>query len=248
MSHMSTDSVRKRRDAFTVVFAIVVSLLLAGGMGSFAWMWQRLDSYSQNQKALAAQVEALGGTPIVAPPEASKSGLSSDQVRAIVVAEVSKQKASLTQAEINQIARVAAGMIPRPKDGASPTSTQIHAVVVAAVAAYCTGDKCVGKPGSVGTPGKDGKPGVDGAPGKDAPKVTDEELLKAAQQALASYCAQDSQPCKGADGKQGDPGRGIANVKCQDNGTWLFTYTDGSTDSVDGPCRVVVDPPSLAAR
>ena len=201
-----------------------------------------------NAKALAeanARLVALGKTPVAVPkPTPSTPPVQVDEftaeeaaaVRLIVTDQLSRQKVTITQAEISQIARVAAALVPKPADGKTPTPAQIQPVVTAAIAAYCTDDKCVGRPGTVGPQGDRGPKG------EDAPKVTDEELLKAAQQALAAYCSLDSQPCKGTDGKdgqQGERGRGIANVKCQDNGDWLFLYTDGSTDTVDGPCRVV---------
>lgn len=71
-----------------------------------------------------------------------------------------------------------------------------------------------GAPGANGadstTPGPQGPPGNDGAPG--AP---------------------------GAAGPAGNDGRGIASLTCQDDGSWLITYTDGATSTTSGPCRVV---------
>jgi len=71
-----------------------------------------------------------------------------------------------------------------------------------------------GEPGARGETGDQGPAGIQGEPGSDST----------------------------VPGPQGEPGRGIASVKCQDDGNWLFTYTDGSTDTVDGPCRVPVPP------
>jgi hypothetical protein len=210
-----------------------------------------------NAKALAeanARLVSLGKTPVAVPkPTPSTPPVQVDEftaeeaaaVRLIVADQLSRQKVSVTQAEISQIARIAAQLVPKPADGKTPTAAQIQPVVTAAIAAYCTGDKCVGKPGSVGP---EGDKGDKGEPGADAPKVTDEELLKAAQQALSAYCSLDSKPCEGPpgptgkDGAQGDKGRGVTGVKCQDDGTWLFSYSDGSTDTVEGPCKVVLGP------
>ncbi|HEY9414287.1 MAG TPA: hypothetical protein VIQ30_05980, partial [Pseudonocardia sp.] len=165
--------------------------------------------------------------------------LTGDEVRAVVTDEIGRYKLTVTRAEINQIARTAAAMVPKPKDGVSPTDAEIRFRVAAAVAAFCLDDKCVKQ-------GADGKPG---ATGKDAPKATDEELLKAAQQALATFCAADSKPCAGTDGvngqdgQSGADGRGIADTDCLPDGTWRISYTDGTTSIVRGPCRVVaVDP------
>lgn len=178
------------------------------------------------------------------PPTSEPESMTEDEVRAIVVTELASHKATLSQAEISQVARVAAAMVPKPVDGKTPTKAELQPMVAAALAAYCVDDKCVGKPGSDGQPGKDGR---DGENGKDAPAVTDAQLLAAAQQALQAYCGADTHPCDGRDGADGKDGvngadgRGIASVACQNDGTWLITYTDSSTQPVDGPCRV--EPP-----
>lgn len=168
-------------------------------------------------------------------------------VRGIVADQIARTPAKVTQAEITQIARVAAALIPRPKDGKTPTAAELKPAVDAALAAFCLEDRCVGKTGVTGPKGDPGEPG------QDAPAVTDEQLLAAAQQALAVYCGQDSKPCQGTpgaagkDGADGQPGRGIADTDCQDDGTWRITYTDGTTDTARGPCRIVV-PSTEAGR
>lgn len=208
-----------------------------------------------NAKALAeanARLVALGKSPVAVPKPTPSPPVQVDEftaeeaaaVRLIVTDQLSRQKVTITQAEISQIARVAAQLVPKPADGKPPTVAQIQPVVTAAIAAYCTGDKCVGKTGELGP---EGKPGRDG---KDAPKVTDEELLKAAQQALAAYCAGETKPCDGkpgTDGTDGKDGRGIADTDCVGAGLeshWAISYSDGTTSTAQGPCRVaLVDPP-----
>lgn len=77
-------------------------------------------------------------------------------------------------------------------------------------------DGSVGKIGPQGPAGKDGTDGVDGkdgAPGKDG--------------------------TNGVNGADGKDGRGVKSVTCQADGTWLITYTDDTTSTTDGPCRVV---------
>ena len=91
--------------------------------------------------------------------------------------------------------------------------------------------RCVGPTGPTGGQGLDGADGQQGEPGPAGPQ---------GDQGQAGI--QGEQGIQGEVGPQGAPGRGIASTKCQDDGTWLFTYTDGSTDAVDGPCRVVVPP------
>jgi hypothetical protein len=189
-------------------------------------------------------------SPSVAPPQ-QQDEFTADEaaaVRLIVADQIARTPAKLTQAEITQIARVASALVPRAKDGKTPTAAELQPIVSATLAAYCVGDKCVGKTGTNGANGKDGRNGENG---KDAPAVTDAQLLAAAQQALAAYCAQDSKPCQGTpgidgkdgtDGKSGADGRGIADTDCQDDGTWLITYSDGTTDTARGPCRIVIPP------
>lgn len=181
---------------------------------------------------LAAAGKPTVPVPTVAPVTPSPDELSVQDVRMIVSAELAQQKVTITQAEITQIARVAAQMVPKPADGKTPTVAQIQPVVAAAVAAYCTGDKCVGK---TGTSGKDGR---DGADGKDAPKVTDAELLKAAQQALAAYCAGETSPCDGRDGTNGQDAPIVVDVDCEGPADLKFTFNfDRNHAPITATCK-----------
>lgn len=211
----------------------------------------QVDTLSGNQRKLMSGLDeanrrlvALGKAPVVVPSVASTPPPQPDEftaeeaaaVRLIVADQISRQKVSITQAEISQIAEAAAALVPKPADGKSPTPAQLQTYAKVAVATYCLEGRCQGKPGGEGPRGD---------PGDDAPKVTDEELLKAAQTALAAYCGQDDKPCTpkdGADGKDGAQGRGIADTDCLEDGTWRITYTDNTTSTARGPCRVVVVP------
>ena len=62
-----------------------------------------------------------------------------------------------------------------------------------------------------------GRDGKDGAPGKDS-------------------------QVPGPKGDKGDPGRGIASLDCAPDGTWIVTYTDGTSSTTPGPCRVEQPP------
>jgi hypothetical protein len=65
---MTTESAsRHRKDAASVILAVVVSLLVAGFIGGGAIFWKQLEQSQKNQDALANQVKALGGTPVVEP-------------------------------------------------------------------------------------------------------------------------------------------------------------------------------------
>lgn len=196
-----------------------------------------------NAKALAeanARLVALGKTPVAVPkPTPSAPPVQPDEftaeeaaaVRLIVADQLSSQKVTITQAEISQIARVAAQMVPKPADGKTPTAAQIQPVVTAAIAAYCTGDKCV----KVGATGPQGERGPKG---DDAPKVTDEELLKAAQQALASYCAGDSKPCDGKNGTDGQDAPIVVDVDCEGAIGLKFTFNfDRNHGPITAECK-----------
>jgi hypothetical protein len=169
-------------------------------------------------------------------------------VRVIVADQISRQKVTITQAEITQIARIAAALVPKPKDGSTPTAAQLQPVVTATLAAYCVDDKCVGK---TGTPGPQG---AQGERGEQGPKVTDEELLAAATAALAAYCGLDSQPCKGdrgTDGDRGPAGVSVTDMDCigsGDDSYWLIYLSSDTTKKVSGPCRIApllpTEPPS----
>jgi hypothetical protein len=179
----------------------------------------------------------------------------------MIVAEAGRLRPALTDADRQQIARTAASLVPKPADGKTPTAAQLQPLVAASVNAFCAGNRCQGEPGATVT-GPPGKPGsnstVPGPAGKDAPPVTDEQLRTQAVAFFTVYCAQESEPCRGKTGDpgeqglrgpQGDPGRGIKSTRCQDDGNWLFLYSDGSTETVPAPCKVVVLPdPSRASR
>lgn len=208
----------------------------------------QVDANGRALEEANRRLKAAGRPPVPVPSTPPPAPVQPDEftaeeafaVRQIVTDLLSTQKVTITQAEISQIARTAAALVPKPKDGTSPTAAQIRPAVVAAVAAYCVGDKCVGPAGKEGPRGDKGDP---------APKVTDEELLASAKLALGAYCGLESQPCKGepgatvtgppgAAGKQGEVGRGILGTTCQQDGRWLFRYSDGSTETVEGPCRI----------
>lgn len=215
-------------------------------------------SVEEANRRLAAAGKPTVPVPTVTTP-AIPDGLTVEQtaaVRAVVVDQLARQHVTLTQPEISQIARAAAALIPKPKDGVTPTVKQLQPIAVAAVAAYCTADRCVRQ-------GKDGKPGepgatVTGPPGKDAPTITDEQLYAQAQKALLAYCSLESKPCQGAIGPTGPIGPGgpqgpagpaavsISDTDCVGNGAdsyWRISYSDGTTGTATGPCRIDLVPP-----
>lgn len=112
---------------------------------------------------------------------------------------------------------------PAGATGRAPT----FAEVLEAVRAFCSGMLCQGEPGEtvVGPPGAVGAPGesVTGPGGPAGPP---------------GPAGADGAP--GAPGAAGADGRGIAALECVDSDTssdWVITFTDGTTQTVTGPCR-----------
>lgn len=212
------------------------------------------EQVAANAKALAeanARLVALGKTPVPVPPTPKASApVQVDEfteaeavaVRLIVADEISRTPAKVTQAEINQIARVAAALVPKPADGKTPTPTELKPVIEAVLAAFCAEDRCVGERGEVGPKGDTGDRG------QDAPAVTDAQLLTAAQQALTAYCAGDTKPCQGKDGKDAPPPYSVVDQDCVGDGNdsvwkiYLSNGTDQKTFTTKGPCRIGPDP------
>lgn len=222
----------------------------------------------ENEKALAEanrNLVAAGKKPVPVPtvsvpptPVLPTEGLTAEDlatVRRVAADEVARSKAPISQAEITQIARVAATLVPKPKDGKSVTAAEITPLITVAVATYCTNDRCVGKPGDDGANGSDGakgNDGQDGAPGKDAPKVEDDQLRPLIAASLASYCGQESKPCDGkvgAAGTDGKDGVGVADMDCVGDDAasyWRITYTNGTEGQSRGPCRLGPETPAPA--
>lgn len=106
-----------------------------------------------------------------------------------------------------------------------------------------------GDPGRDGRDGKDSTvPGPAGPPGKDGSDGLDS--LIAGPPGATGAAGKDStvpgpQGPPGADGKDGAPGadgRGISSVTCEGTGDtsyWVVTYTDGTTQTSTGPCRLL---------
>jgi len=102
------------------------------------------------------------------------------------------------------------------EQGPGPSAAQVSD----AVQDYCAAHGgCIGVPGQTGAPGADstvpGPPGPAGPQGDPGPAGA-----------------------TGPQGPAGADGRGITAVTCQDDGSWLVTYTDGTTSTASGPCKV----------
>ena len=108
-------------------------------------------------------------------------------------------------------------------------------MVLAAVTTYCTTTgQCVGPAG------------------KEGPPPTADAILAS----VNTYCETSGQcvgpagpvGATGEKGAQGEPGRGIADSHCQDNGIWQITYTDGDVDADAGRCRTDPIPPPVGVN
>jgi hypothetical protein len=84
-----------------------------------------------------------------------------------------------------------------------------------------------GQTGPPGPPGKDGGDGTDGAPGGQGEPGTP-----------GPGGADGAPGAPGAPGTPGQDGRGISSVVCETDGTWTITYTDATTSTTSGPCRI----------
>lgn len=169
--------------------------------------------------------------PVPAPDPAPPIDLMTEgDVRTIVAQVLLEHESRLSDAQIERVARVAAGLVPKPKDGLTPSEAQVRTIVSDVVAGVCANDACRGE---------------DGPAGEDAPPVTDEQL----DARLAAYCsAQPGGDCEGVSGEPGPAGRGLVKQDCVNDTTdagshWLLTYDKEPLEvTVDGPCRIREQP------
>lgn len=141
---------------------------------------------------------------VTPPPPAVTEGLSGKQliaVQSLIENALAKYQPAMSQAQIKQAATVAASLIPKPKDGHTPTAAELLPLVTAAHTAYCSDGRCEGKTGPPGPAGPSGAPGADASP------VTDDQLRPLILSALTAYCeGQPDNDCVGAPGSTGSTG------------------------------------------
>ncbi len=109
-----------------------------------------------------------------------------------------------------------------------------------------------GPPGPSGPPGPPGKnstipgpAGEPGAPGKDStvPGPIGPPGPKGDKGDRGSRGEAGPPGPEGPEGPAGKSGRGIRDVSCTADGDWLFAFTDDTSVTVDGPCRVTQTQP-----
>lgn len=94
----------------------------------------------------------------------------------------------------------------------------------------------MGLPGQIGPQGEPGEDGAAGAPGSAGASGAD------GQSVTGPAGPQGPQGVTGPQGERGSDGRGVTSVDCQEDGSWLITYTDTTTSTTPGPCRIVIIP------
>lgn len=108
-----------------------------------------------------------------------------------------------------------------------------------------------GPRGPIGPAGADGARGGAGAPGSEGPMGPEGPKGDAGPMGPPGPTGADSvipgpqgprgaEGASGTNGKDGRDGRGIRAVDCGPDGDWLFTFTDDTTTTVAGPCRINV--------
>ena len=125
-----------------------------------------------------------------------------------------------------------------PRGPVGPTGMNGHSPGCLILVSQCQGPQ--GTPGAPGLTGPPGQPGEQGEPGE--PGVTGAQGIPGEPGPKGEAGAKGD---TGAQGVPGTPGRGIADTDCLEDGTWRITYTDGTTSSARGPCRVVAVAPPI---
>ena len=118
-------------------------------------------------------------------------------------------------------------------------------------------------PGEPGPPGRDGGDGADGPQGPRGPQgepgeqgppgpastIPGPQGRTGADSTVPGPPGPQGPPgpagangADGAPGEPGTPGRGITAVDCGSDGAWVITYSDGTTSTTGGPCRVLTIP------
>lgn len=110
-----------------------------------------------------------------------------------------------------------------------------------------------GPAGQDGVDGPDGAPGVDGSPGPQGPTgapgadgatgAAGADGQDGADGAPGAPGETGPQGPAGVDGVDGADGRGVVSVTCEADGSWLITYTDDTTSTTPGPCRIPAPDP-----
>lgn len=201
--------------------------LLAVGVAMFVWtqitvksLGNELDQTRSDNAALAAQVRSLGGQPVAE----GKTGARGD------VGPQGPPGPAGPQGPVG----------PEGPRGPIGITGQSPACLLEPT-------RCVGPKGANGAPGAAGEDGKPGAAGKAGPQGPKGDPGPAGAQGDPGPAGPQGPPgAQGPAGVDGKDGRGVQSMTCQDDGSWLITYTDGTTSTTDGPCRVPAPPVNTA--
>lgn len=117
-------------------------------------------------------------------------------------------------------------------------------------------DGAQGPRGLPGQDGRDGRDGVDGAPGPTGPAgrdglngqtITGKDGKDGTEGRPGPTGPAGPMGPAGADGSPGTPGRGMTGGNCVGTGEssyWLLEYSDGTSQTVPGPCRINLASPN----
>lgn len=101
--------------------------------------------------------------------------------------------------------------------------------------------------GKNGKNGLDGKDGINGKDGADGIPMDGIDGIDGTDGVDGTNGTDGKDGADGTNGTDGADGRGIAMIECHSTGDWIITYTDGTTTTVPGPCRVVTPTPQPTA-
>jgi hypothetical protein len=199
----------KHRNAPAAALAVVCSIVLAAIVGGGTFFWNELEQSKADNAALAQQVRSLGGKPVAEGKQGAAGERGPQGFQGI-------QGPPGIQG-------------PRGPIGITGRSP----------ACLLEPSRCVGPKGATGSKGSDGNPGENGAQGPQGDTGATGAKGDQGVPGVAGKDGADGAPgVDGKDGADGKDGRGVQSVACQDNGSWLVTYTDGTTSTPDGSCRV----------
>jgi len=223
MAHREHDPNKPRR-AHPRIYALILALVLiltlgVAGFGVVSAV-QQANAQKQTIKVLQARIDR--GSDLYDKLFDSYQQLSHD---CTIAADCDTAAPAPSTIASEAAATPVAGQNGRDgRDGADGLDATPEGIF-AQVARYCSLIICVGAPGTNGTNGTNGSDGQTvvgpaGPPGADSTVPGPEGPA-------------------GPTGPAGADGRGITSgPTCNADGTWTTTYSDGTTETQDGPCRV----------
>jgi hypothetical protein len=226
-------SEHRREQRRSGIMWLILALVLAMTLG-FSWRSdRRADSSDKRFAASNSQVDALKGQVTTNGELARSAKEAADEANRRLAAAGKPTVPVPSQPPVTPSAPPEGAQGPPGPQGPPGIQGPPGPVGLAGQSPVCLllPSKCVGPKGATGPQGETGPQGPQGDPG--ATGETGPQGPAGPQGEVGP------QGPAGADGKDG---RGIADTDCQDDGTWLITYTDGTKQTARGPCRFVMPP------